>query len=1387
MQRLKKPLALVLAVCLLIGVPMSVDVAAVGKPDATDLTITQAFVIPDSWGVDPSIVAPNKGLLIYFTGNSIHAGYDNPTLYYAIKVTICNDGNWSYGNANGSPLSWNCDMIINNSISAAPNNFVSRLNSSLDPSLLPTSLTAAQKAKYTSAIDTLDEIFMLAEDLGGKVQYRLFELGTSCTADGFVENCYETASGNNVKLTGQIKVNDSGVFNGGSDARDCAIADVVRLGDNATELLKAEFIEDENAIKLTLSEGLSYGYRGNTYTQAGLAVINGQGQIMSVNGTDYKTDKAVTDGSLTGYTKLYYDGGMTFEQVLYNGNSFSVNKCFLNATQLTKYREMEAHAAALQTADPDGGYQLCYVIADVTAKLVAARGESNGNHFVDAAWGANSHPLYANYSHAALGIADMAAQPIVSVKSDTDNDQPLTLKGVFINPKADTEVVLTFSEPIKYTGSLDLRIYPVDANSDNAINSACTSGTYWWVKVNGYYGNSTNQLIGTLKQPGASDANQSYKDVVADKGHLGTMHLALWDSSWVKVPSNGYVDAITSLDGTKHLTADKTAERDVALVPITQETVSVEKIRVLNDTTLAITWSEGVTEGIYRNDATTWKSIRLTNDLLELQKDTAGNWLQYGGSWLATDDPAVWHFSLGSGQSVSAIANMIKPGGAYEGLKMTFAIEQLTVGNALNNILENITSLDGVRPVTATNDGTAAWGDGSYTQILLTPTPYLAIPVSDTQVRIRLAHAGTLGSGTVTIGEIAATAVTAESDTGYLITFPAGTVTDTADVNIPAGLFTGVLGEANEAITLHCSAAFDTAQKTVTLDGNTTYSFMNADTGREIAAGTTTEFTPHALGNNVYTFTANGQYLDLTGATAALTDREVRYQIKAAANERYILYVTNSLAVQDTDGGNTTAPSLGLTEIDQLSIGWYLTKAGQSKPLRILPIGDSITYGTNPDTVAPRMGWRDDLSKTLTAKLDRFVFVGNQTTYVADVDSDILTRHDGNPGWTVKDHGDRNGIYDLVPGIVGKYDPDVVLLMIGINDMAAYSGSGFSTAERDEMKANYRDLLAALSADMDDTDTIFCSRLTPMSSAHSLYSSNMPETFNDTWDFNAWVEEWAAEGLPVVLNDNYAALSGKSGVICSDGIHLSLYGDTFIGQNYANSLMSVYDRNGNKRGDEYALQAMLDRAHEGDTVTLDADYDATDLSLIRVPAGVTLDLNGHTVKGDNILVFGAVIDSTQGGGALCIDPRGTTILQPTNPMLPLYDTERGGYRFFDVTVTNKTPQSGEGFVKYGFNLKLGSEDAYRLLLDSANVGVSLSVKLEVSGYADLHYFFNHSILAGYAEAVLGNMARENNFVVTLKVAGLDALTEGTTVTATPTLSSDTKAVKSGGAQVYTKK
>ena len=1027
----------------------------------------------------------------------------------------------------------------------------------------------------------------------------------------------------------------------------------------------------------------------------------------------------------------------------------------------------------------------------------AASGTTASNGFVDNITSADGTKKLAASKTAARDIA-MVDPTEGSI--GVNNGKPLTLLSALVNPKTNNEVVLTFSEPIVYSGSLDIRLYTVDGNLNSTIDNTFPVWSYWWVELKGYYGSSNNQLVGTLKIPGSQNT-QNYKDVVTSLGaNAANLRFALWENASGTTASNGLVDNITSIDGSKKLEASKTATRDIAMVKPTQDTVTVTSMKVLDDKTGQITFSEGIVEGLYRGDVTTWKSIRLVNERMELQKydpSNANAWLQWGITMHATDDPAVWNFTINGGYrnvtSFSQLAELVRPGGDFAGMKITFAIEQNTKNSELTNVVDNITSLDGQRPLTATNDATAVWPDGLYIEIGMPPVPVAYLKLSDTQARILLAGAAKVGSAKPMVDNVAATALTLDGNSSYgttvTATFPAGTLDALPSMVIPANTFLGLTGTGNEAATvLDTETSFDGVTEKVTLKEDKTYSFMNADTGREIAIGGESEFVASLTSEelNLYNFYLGSQYLDLTGATPALADDPINYQLIACENGRYQIFIANGYAVCDTDAGTSNVPTLGLSNNDSIATGWYLTEEGQTRPLRILPIGDSITYGTNPDAQAPLMGWRDDLSKGLSDKLDRYVFVGNQTTYVTSVDSHILTRHEGNPGWTVKDHGDRPGIYDLVPATVDKYDPDVVLLMIGINDMAVYASGGYTNAERDEMKANYRDLVVALSANMDQTDTIFCSRLTPMSSGHSMYSLFMPELFNDTWDFDSWVDAWAAEGLPVKLNDNYAALVGRTGVICSDGIHLSVNGDPFVAQQYANSLMSVYDRNGNLLGEQYQLQALLNLATAGTTVTLQADHNTLGTGLVRVPAGVTLDLNGHTVKADNILVFGSIIDSTQGEGALTVDARGTAIIMPTNPMLPLYDSTKGGYRFFNATVTNKTPQSGEGFVKYGFNLKFGNEDAYRLLLDSANADVTLSTAIAVTGNATLNYVFGHSILATYAQSVLDNMARENNFVVTLKISGLERLTEGAAVTATPSLTSGLGVIKTGNAQTYTR-
>lgn len=70
MKHLKKLTALILAVCMLIGMPLSLDVSATGRPDsgeyAMPLQLTQAISIPAEWNT--GLVA-ERSVALYFTGD----------------------------------------------------------------------------------------------------------------------------------------------------------------------------------------------------------------------------------------------------------------------------------------------------------------------------------------------------------------------------------------------------------------------------------------------------------------------------------------------------------------------------------------------------------------------------------------------------------------------------------------------------------------------------------------------------------------------------------------------------------------------------------------------------------------------------------------------------------------------------------------------------------------------------------------------------------------------------------------------------------------------------------------------------------------------------------------------------------------------------------------------------------------------------------------------------------------------------------------------------------------------------------------------------------------------------------------------------------------------
>ena len=89
MKTFKKLLALVLAVCMLIGMPLSIDVSAVRNGNNADMVFDwrQALLIPDSWNTG---LPSGRSFSLYFTG-----AVDIDTSKVGAVVGLVNPQGWA--------------------------------------------------------------------------------------------------------------------------------------------------------------------------------------------------------------------------------------------------------------------------------------------------------------------------------------------------------------------------------------------------------------------------------------------------------------------------------------------------------------------------------------------------------------------------------------------------------------------------------------------------------------------------------------------------------------------------------------------------------------------------------------------------------------------------------------------------------------------------------------------------------------------------------------------------------------------------------------------------------------------------------------------------------------------------------------------------------------------------------------------------------------------------------------------------------------------------------------------------------------------------------------------------------------------------------------------
>ncbi|MDJ0799972.1 MAG: GDSL-type esterase/lipase family protein [Calothrix sp. MO_167.B12] len=114
----------------------------------------------------------------------------------------------------------------------------------------------------------------------------------------------------------------------------------------------------------------------------------------------------------------------------------------------------------------------------------------------------------------------------------------------------------------------------------------------------------------------------------------------------------------------------------------------------------------------------------------------------------------------------------------------------------------------------------------------------------------------------------------------------------------------------------------------------------------------------------------------------------------------------------------TTSIDINLTN----SIATYNIFPENETPLTLMPVGDSITEGY---LESDRGAYRDDLYRLLTDKGYNIDFVGDRSRGYGNFDQD----HAGVSGERIDQVSDR------INGLLSTYNPNIVLLMVGTNDI----------------------------------------------------------------------------------------------------------------------------------------------------------------------------------------------------------------------------------------------------------------------------------------------------------------------------------------------------------------
>lgn len=602
MKTIKRLAALLLTLCILLGMPMSVS--AVGTQAPTQMLLVGAMPITQDIRVGSALHTNaswgDKGLMVFFN-QPVPASIGSTRCF--ITVVDANNQVVKYNNTN---LFWTTNRSTAE-LWQIRGNFLA-FNMSIN-------IGGVAVDTWTELATVLTTDAALANK-GYRVQLRMIGVSGEQTNNGYVD----TVVNNGQKLASNLKVtNNSTPVNGGNT--DCYFVEIgtamPAVGSQRAYIKPSHIMTldrvamvNETQMTLTFSEAATIDTARN---DAALEIVSADGKTVA----------------------------QSYAVTLTAGNAAAVSASLTNATWTQICADLNAAAPG------------SYVRFKMTEKNIqTARGENQFNFVVDTVWGKDTfRPLRSNTGAAAQYAHDFV---LCNVEPPVNND-PLTLeKAQPLTIDGKDYVVLSFSHPVSWNASSLGAWISLNVINQNGVVISRNGSLCDRALVRDslrYYGSSGKQVILPLRNNG-NEAGFANKTTIADirnwVGELGSDRMIVRIIDQTGNNANGTVDCFWRTDEpTVKLTRNHVSGSEewgiVELGETPIDSIATEAVHVYKERNLIVTFDRPVVA-----QPNLYSAIRLVdanNTLYWANTNNGGATAFTSGRTDATKSPLQWQVS----------------------------------------------------------------------------------------------------------------------------------------------------------------------------------------------------------------------------------------------------------------------------------------------------------------------------------------------------------------------------------------------------------------------------------------------------------------------------------------------------------------------------------------------------------------------------------------------------------------------------------------------------------------------------------------------------------------------------------------------------------------------